>query len=340
MKLLDIIKELNKRILVLDGATGTMIQKYRLSENDFRGSIFRNHKKDLKGNNDILCLTQPEIIAEIHKEYLEAGADIIETNTFNANRISQSDYQTEDSAYEINFSAAKIAKAQADIFSKKNADKQRFVAGSVGPTNRTLSMSPDVNNPGYRNISFDELKDAYYEQIAGLIEGGADIILIETIFDTLNAKSAIYAVSEYFKKNNVVLPVMLSGTIIDKSGRTLSGQMLDAFLISVAHTPNLLSLGLNCSLGSEDMRQYIKEISEKVNIYTSLYPNAGLPNEFGEYDESPEYMAKYAQEYSKNGYVNIIGGCCGTTPEHIKAFVDAVHNIKPRKVNYEYNKIR
>lgn len=341
MELLDnLINILNQRILVLDGATGTMIQKHKLSEEDFRGKIFQKHISDLKGNNDILCLTQPDIISNIHREYLEAGADIIETNTFNANKISQSDYKTEDFTYDINYYAASLAKKQAKIITEENPDKPRFVAGALGPTNQTLSMSPDVNNPGYRTITFDYLAETYYEQISGLVAGGADIILIETIFDTLNAKAAIYAASDFFEKNSINLPVMISGTIVDKSGRTLSGQMLDAFLISISHTPNLLSVGLNCSLGSPDMRPYIKEIAEKVNVFTSLYPNAGLPNEFGEYDESPEFMADFAADYAEKGYVNIIGGCCGTTPEHIKAFSEKVKSINPRKVNYEYDKDR
>lgn len=340
MKVLDILVELlNKKILTMDGAMGTMIQRYKLTESDFRGNIFKDHSKDLKGNNDILCLTQPEIISEIHNAYLEAGADIIETNTFNANKISQSDYNCENHVYDINYKAAQLAKAACEDFNKKAPDKPRFVAGSIGPTNQTLSMSPDVNNPSYRAISFDQLSEVYYEQISGLAEGGTDIILIETIFDTLNAKAAVYALYDYFNKSGNQLPVMLSGTIIDKSGRTLSGQKLDAFLISLAHTPNLLSLGLNCSLGSEDMRPYIKEISEKVNVFTSLYPNAGLPNELGEYDETPEFMSSILKDYATKGFVNIVGGCCGTTPDHIRSFAETVKSIKPRKIKYEYNKV-
>lgn len=328
-----IIKEqLNNRILLLDGAMGTMIQRHKLSEADYRGKKFKNHKSDLKGNNDLLCITQPDVIRNIHLEYLKAGSDIIETNTFSANSISQADYNLSEFAYEINVEAAKLARIAADEISSLDYSRPRFVAGAVGPTNMTLSISPDVNDPSYRKITFDQMKDAYSEQIRGLIEGGVDIILIETIFDTLNAKAAIYSLYEVFEDTGVQLPVMLSGTIVDQSGRTLSGQTTEAFLISVKHCPNLLSVGLNCALGSKQMKPYIEILASKSGTYTSLYPNAGLPNEFGEYDETPKYMAAIATEYAENGFVNIIGGCCGTTPEHIKAIAEAVEHIKPREL--------
>ncbi len=332
---------LKERILVLDGAMGTMIQKYKFSEEDFRGERFENHGKDLKGNNDILVLTQPDIIKEIHIEYLNSGADIIETNTFNAQAISQSDYNAEELAYEINLKAAEIAKDACLEVSRKNPGKPRFVAGSIGPTNRTASMSPDVNNPGFRAVSFDELSDAYYTQVKGLAEGGADIFLIETIFDTLNAKAAINAVSRYIHDSGRIIPVMISGTITDQSGRTLSGQTIEAFYISIAHTPYLLSVGLNCALGSGQMRPHIKELSKIADCYTSLYPNAGLPNEFGQYDETDKYMAEVINSYVNEGLINIVGGCCGTTPAHINAMARTVENLKPRviPVNPRYLKL-
>ncbi|MAT57668.1 MAG: methionine synthase [Ignavibacteriae bacterium] len=321
---------LSKRILVLDGAMGTMIQRYKFTEEDFRGERFKDHPSDLKGNNDLLVLTQPNAIKDIHRKYLEAGADIIETNTFNGTSISQADYKTENIVYELNFEAARLAKEAADEFTKLTPDKPRFVAGALGPTNKTLSLSPDVNDPGFRAITFDEVKAAYYEQTKGLVDGGADIILIETIFDTLNAKAAIYAVEEYFEDNNIALPIMISGTIVDQSGRTLSGQITEAFLISISHVKNIVSVGLNCSLGPIQMRPFLQELSNKANLFVSVYPNAGLPNEFGEYDESPEAMAKVLKEFGDEGFFNIVGGCCGTTPDHIKAFAEIAQEIKPR----------
>ena len=323
---------LQQRILVLDGAMGSMIQRYKLSEQDFRGDRFKDHPKDLKGNNDLLNITKPEVIKEIHRAYLEAGADIIETNTFSANAVSQADYKLEHLAYEINFEAAKIAKETALDFEKKYAGKPRFVAGALGPTNRTASLSPDVNDPGYRAITFDKLVEAYRDQTRGLIDGGVDILLIETIFDTLNAKAAIYAIQEYCDENNLTIPIMISGTIVDQSGRTLSGQTTEAFWISVSHTKNLLSVGLNCALGAKQMRPFIEELSRIAPVFTSIYPNAGLPNEMGEYEETSEAMAKILKEYGDSGFFNIVGGCCGTTPEHIKAIAIAAETIKPRKV--------
>ena len=323
---------LQKRILVLDGAMGTMIQRHKLTEKDFRGERFNDHSHDLKGNNDLLNITHPEIIKNIHKAYLEAGADIIETNTFSANSISQADYKLEHTAYEINFEAAKIAKAAAQEFTAQNPSKPRFVAGALGPTNRTASLSPDVNDPGYRAITFDKLAKAYGEQAKGLIDGGTDILLVETIFDTLNAKAAIYAIQEYCNKNNINIPVMISGTIVDQSGRTLSGQTTEAFWISVSHTKNLLCVGLNCSLGGKQMRPFIEELSRIAPVFVSIYPNAGLPNEMGEYDETAEAMSEILNDFGENGFFNIVGGCCGTTPEHIKAITKVAKNIKPRKI--------
>jgi len=331
---LHLLREhLEKRILVLDGAMGTMIQDFKLTPDDFRGDRFKDHPKELQGNNDILSITRPDVIKKIHQEYLAAGADIIETNTFNANPISQSDYDTQDLVYELNLASARIAREAADEFTRKNPDQPRFVAGSIGPTNRTLSLSPDVNDPGYRAITFDQLVDAYTEQISGLVEGGADVLLVETVFDTLNCKAAIYAIQTYGDKIGKELPIMISGTIVDQSGRTLSGQTTEAFWISVSHTKNLLSVGLNCSLGSKQMRPYIEELSRIATCNVSLYPNAGLPNEFGEYDESPDFMTKYIDEYCNNGFVNIIGGCCGTTPDHIHSFAEAAAQCKPRKIS-------
>ena len=316
-----------KRILVLDGAMGTMVQSYNLSEMDFRGERFVSHSRDLKGNNDILCLTQPDVVAEIHQAYFDAGADIIETNTFNANAISQLDYAAEDLAYEINLEAAKIAKTVA----KKYADKSRFVAGAIGPTNRTASLGPDVNNPGFRNISFDELKDAYFDQAKGLFDGGVDLFLIETVFDTLNCKAALFAVQELLENKGADIPVLVSGTITDASGRTLSGQTVEAFWYSVCHA-NLTAIGLNCALGAEQIRPWLDELSSVADTYAFVYPNAGLPNEFGEYDETPEKMANIIREFAESGLVNLVGGCCGTTPNHIKAIAEAVDGINPRKI--------
>jgi 5-methyltetrahydrofolate--homocysteine methyltransferase len=327
----NLISILRKRILVLDGAMGTMIQGYNLTEEDFRGNRFKDHSLDLKGNNDLLNITQPEIIKNICRAYLEAGSDIIETNTFSANSISQADYKLENLAYDINFAAAKIAKQAAEEFTNRNTNKPRFVAGALGPTNRTASLSPDVNDPGFRAITFDKLAEAYSEQAKGLIDGGADILLIETIFDTLNAKAAIYAIQEYCDKHNLIIPVMISGTIVDQSGRTLSGQTTEAFWISVSHTKNLLSVGLNCALGAEQMRPFIEELSRIAPVFVSVYPNAGLPNEMGEYDESADAMSEILYDFGVNGFFNIVGGCCGTTPEHIKAISKVAEKIKPRK---------
>lgn len=324
---------LESRILMLDGAMGTMIQRFRLSEIDFRGDRFANHPIDLKGNNDILVLSQPQIIESIHLSYLEAGSDIIETNTFNANKISQKDYGTEDLVYEINYQAAKIARKVADEFTRKNPSKPRFVALSIGPTNKTLSLSPDVNRPEYRAISFDELVDAYFEQIKGGVDGGCDILLIETIFDTLNAKAAIYAIEKYFEESSKLpLPLMISGTIVDQSGRTLSGQTVEAFWISISHAKNLLSVGLNCALGAKQIRPLLVDLSKIANVFVSVYPNAGLPNELGEYDDSPKSMARAIEDFAKDGLVNIIGGCCGTTPEFIQKFAEIAKKYPPRKI--------
>ena len=320
----DIFKD---RILVLDGAMGTMVQSYNLTEADFRAERFKDHTSDLKGNNDLLCLTRPDVVGEIHKAYFDAGADIVETNTFNANAISQQDYDTEKLAYEINLEAAKIAKSTAALFS----DKPRFVAGALGPTNRTASLSPSVNDPGFRNINFDELKDAYYDQARGLLEGGVDLFLIETVFDTLNCKAALYAIRELLEKQNRDIPVLVSGTITDASGRTLSGQTVDAFWHSIRHA-NLTAVGLNCALGAEQIRPWLDELSTITDTYAFVYPNAGLPNEFGEYDETPEAMAVIIKEFSESGLVNLVGGCCGTTPDHIKAIVGAVADVEPRKI--------
>jgi 5-methyltetrahydrofolate--homocysteine methyltransferase len=323
---------LKTRILVLDGAMGTMIQRHKLSEEDFRGEKFKDHPYDLKGNNDLLSLTRPEIIKGIHREYLEAGSDIIETNTFNSNFFSQSDYHTEKYSYEINFESAKIAREVADEYTKINPDKPRLVAGALGPTNKTASLSPDVNDPGYRAVSFDNLVSAYYESAKGLTEGGADILLIETIFDTLNAKAAIYAVHKLLEETNSQMPVMISGTIVDQSGRTLSGQTTEAFWISVSHTKNLLSVGLNCALGAKQMRPFLEDLSNIADCFISVYPNAGLPNEMGEYDETADQMAVVLQDFAESGFFNIVGGCCGTTPPHIKAMSNVVKNYEPRKI--------
>lgn len=328
---MDIRKALSARILVIDGAMGTMIQRHKLEEADYRGERFKDWPSDLKGNNDLLCLTQPEIIKGIHKQYLSAGADIIETNTFNAQRISMADYHMEDLSFEINVAAAKIAKQAVEEYLQESGDSSgKFVAGAIGPMNKTLSLSPDVNNPGFRAVTFQEVADAYYEQIKGLHEGGVDLLLIETIFDTLNAKAAIYAIKKYFRDiKQPELPVMISGTITDASGRTLSGQTLEAFYISVMHA-NPLSVGLNCALGAAEMRPHIEELSSIANCFTSAYPNAGLPNAMGEYDELPEQTAHFIEDWAKEGFVNIVGGCCGTTPDHIKHIADHVRKIRPR----------
>ncbi len=320
---------LSRRILLMDGAMGTMIQRYRLSEEQFRGERFRNWKKDVRGNNDLLNITQPKVIREIHRAYLDAGADIIETNTFNANAISQKDYAMESLAYEMNLQAARLAREEADRKSAETPDRPRFVAGSMGPTNRTLSISPKVEDPGFREVTFDEVAAAYYEQAKGLIEGGVDLLLIETIFDTLNAKAALYGIQQCFDALGETRPIMVSVTIVDKSGRTLSGQTLEAFWISVKSYP-LFSVGLNCAMGPEEMRPFIEELSGMVPIYTTLYPNAGFPNQFGEYEATPEQMAPILQDYARSGWINIVGGCCGTTPEHIRAFAKAIEGMPPR----------
>ncbi len=320
---------LRRRILVLDGAMGTMIQQYKLDETGYRGERFADYHRDIKGNNDILCLTQPHIIEAIHRAYLEAGADIIETNTFNATSISQADYDMQDLAYEINTAAAQIARRAADAF--HSLEKPRFVAGAIGPTNKTASLSPDVNNPGFRAVSFDELLQAYYEQAKGLVDGGADILLVETIFDTLNAKAALAAIDQLFEERGIELPVMISGTITDASGRTLSGQTVEAFFISI-NRPNLLSVGLNCALGAKEMRPHIEALSEIADCFVSAYPNAGLPNEFGEYDQGAGEMKNYIRDFASSGFVNIIGGCCGTTPAHIRAMAEAVQGLPARPI--------
>ena len=320
-------KLLKERILVLDGAMGTMIQRYPLEEQDFRGERFVNHSCDLKGNNDLLSLTRPDIIKAIHLEFLNAGADIIETNTFSSTSIAQEDYNLSDIIYDLNYESAQVARSAADSLSTN--EKPRFVAGSIGPTNRTASISPDVENPAFRLISFDQLKDAYYEQVKGLVAGGVDLILVETVFDTLNCKAALFAIEEVFEDLGTRLPIMVSGTITDQSGRTLSGQTAEAFLNSISHIP-LLSIGFNCALGAKAMRPYIKELSDKSPFFVSAYPNAGLPNEMGEYDESPQFMSEQIKDFMQNNLINIIGGCCGTTPEHIRAFASITSKYSPR----------
>ena len=318
-----------KRILILDGAMGTMIQRYTLEEADFRKGWFEDHSSPLKGNNDLLSLTRPDIIKEIHSAYFKAGADIVETNTFSGTKIAQLDYGLQDYTYDINFQSAKIACEVANEFTIQEPNKPRFVAGSIGPTNRTASISPDVNDPSFRNISFDELNEAYQEQINGLIDGGVHILLIETVFDTLNAKAALFAVNHVFESRAIKLPVMVSGTITDASGRTLTGQTSEAFLISMSHFP-LFSIGLNCALGAADMHPYLKTLAKKASFLISAHPNAGLPNEFGEYDETPEKMVDQIEFFLKDDLINIIGGCCGTTPDHIKAIAELASKYSPR----------
>lgn len=323
---------LKERILIIDGAMGTMIQRYRLGEADYRGDRFRDWPSDLKGNNDLLCLTRPDIIKEIHLQYLEAGADIIETNTFNAQAVSLADYGMQELAYEVNLSAARIARDAVKEFLASAQGHGRdalFVAGAIGPMNKTLSISPDVNNPGFRALSFDEAANAYYEQVSGLIEGGVDLLLIETIFDTLNAKAAIYAAKKYFREHAVQVPLMISGTITDASGRTLSGQTVEAFYTSVMHA-RPLTIGLNCALGAKEMRPHIEELARLASCYISAYPNAGLPNTMGEYDEQPEQTAHFISDWAREGLVNIVGGCCGTTPDHIREIAAQVRNLSPR----------
>ena len=328
----DIKKELQKRILIIDGAMGTMIQRHKLQEADYRGERFKDWHTDVKGNNDLLSITQPEIIIGIHKEYLEAGADIIETNTFSSTSIAQADYDMQALAYELNVASAKCARTAADEFTSKDPSKPRFVAGAIGPLNKTLSLSPDVNNPGFRSVTFDEVAAAYTEQIKGLVDGGVDVLLIETIFDTLNAKAAIYAAKKFFRENKLPeLPIMISGTITDASGRTLSGQTLEAFYTSVMHA-NPLSVGLNCALGAKEMRSHVEELSQIAGCYVSAYPNAGLPNAFGEYDEQPHETAHIIEEWAANGWLNIVGGCCGTTPDHIKHIAEEVKQFKTREL--------
>lgn len=327
----DIKAELKNRVLVLDGAMGSLIQNYKLDEADYRGQQFKDHTDDQKGNNDLLSITRPDVISKIHEAYLEAGADILCTNTFNATSISQADYGTEEYVYEINKASAEVARRVADKYTEENPGKPRFVAGSIGPTNKTLSLSPDVNDPGYRAISFDEVKLAYKQQVVALIDGGVDLLLIETVFDTLNSKAAIFAIEEVLEEKGIEIPLMVSGTITDASGRTLSGQTLEAFLTSVSHV-DLLSVGLNCSLGATDLRPYVKELAGKAPFHISAHPNAGLPNQFGEYDETPEIMAGHIKDYLDNSFVNIIGGCCGTTPEHIKAFAEIAAAAKPHPI--------
>ena len=327
----SLFNALNNKILVLDGAMGTMIQKYNLDEKDYRGERFKNFKNPLKGNNDLLSITQPKIISEIHKKYLDAGADIIQTNTFSSTSVSMADYKMENLVYELNFESAKIAKKLTQEYTRKNKNKPRFVAGSIGPTNKTASISPDVNDPGFRAITFDELVSSYSEQIKGLIEGGVDILLVETIFDTLNAKAALFAIDTYLNKNNLEIPIMVSGTITDQSGRTLSGQTVKAFLYSLSHMP-ILSIGFNCALGAKQLIPYIKTLSKNAPFFISAYPNAGLPNVFGEYDQTPSEMSSQIKNYLDDNLVNIIGGCCGTDEKFIKEIYELTKSYSPRKI--------
>lgn len=326
---MSIEKELKKRILVLDGAMGTMLQAYKFSEEDFRGERFNDYPTPLQGNNDLLSITQPEAIKTIHGKYFEAGADIIETNTFSGTTIAMADYQLEDLVYELNFQSAKIAKQVATEFTLKEPHKPRFVAGSIGPTNRTASMSPDVNDPGYRAVTFNDLRIAYKQQVEALIDGGVDLLLVETVFDTLNAKAALFAIEEVKDERDIEIPIMLSGTITDASGRTLSGQTAEAFLISVSHI-SLLSVGFNCALGANLLQPHLEAIANKTPFAISAHPNAGLPNAFGEYDETPEEMGEQIEEYLKKDLINIIGGCCGTSPDHIRVIADIASKYKPR----------
>jgi 5-methyltetrahydrofolate--homocysteine methyltransferase len=335
----QLLQAVKNRILILDGAMGTMIQRYTLTEEDFRTPALKDHQKSLKGNNDLLSLSRPDIIRAIHEEYLKAGSDIIETNTFSGTTIAQEDYGLPHLAYAINFESAKIAREVADAYSAANPDKPRFVAGAMGPTNRTASISPDVNDPGYRAITFDQLAEAYAEQVRGLLDGGSDIILVETIFDTLNAKAALYAIQEVYEERGISLdpreggiPIMISGTITDASGRTLSGQTTEAFLISVSHVP-LFSVGLNCALGAKELRPYLKVLAQEAPFYVSAYPNAGLPNEFGAYDQGANEMADQVRTFLKEGMLNILGGCCGTTPDHIRALAQLAAEFSPRQLD-------
>lgn len=327
----DIHKAIKERILVLDGAMGTMLQRYNFSEEDFRGERFKEFPHPLKGNNDLLSLTQPQAIRDVHRQYFEAGADIVETNTFSGTTIGMADYHLEDLVYELNFESAKIAREVADEFTSKNPDKPRFVAGSIGPTNRTASMSPDVNDPGYRAVTFDDLRIAYKQQVEALIDGGSDILLVETIFDTLNAKAALFAIEEVKEERNLDIPIMVSGTITDASGRTLSGQTVEAFLISISHIP-LLSIGFNCALGADQLKPYLQRLSHNTSFNISAHPNAGLPNAFGQYDQTPEEMQVLIREYLEDNLINIIGGCCGTNPEHIRLIAEVAKEYTPRIV--------
>ena len=324
-------QEINKHILVLDGAMGTMLQEYNFTEQDFRGERFKDYPSSLKGNNDLLSITQPQAIADVHRKYFEAGADIVETNTFSGTTIAMADYNMEDLVYELNYESAKIAKQVAEEFTKANPEKPRFVAGSIGPTNKTASLSPDVNKPEYRAITFDELRIAYKQQVEALIDGGVDVLLVETIFDTLNAKAALFAIEEVKEDRQIDIPIMVSGTITDASGRTLSGQTVEAFLTSVSHIP-LLSVGFNCALGAEQLKPYLQRLSDKTEFFTSAHPNAGLPNAFGEYDQTPRQMQQFIEDYLQDELINIIGGCCGTSPAHIKAIAEVAKNYKPRKI--------
>ncbi|MCD8400869.1 5-methyltetrahydrofolate--homocysteine methyltransferase [Tenacibaculum finnmarkense] len=326
----NIYQEIQKRILVLDGAMGTMLQAYKFTEEDFRGKRFKNYPTSLQGNNDLLSITQPKAIKEIHAKYFAAGADIIETNTFSGTTIAMADYQMEDLVYELNYQSAKIAKEVSDEFTQKEPHKPRFVAGSIGPTNRTASMSPDVNDPGYRAVAFEELRIAYKQQVEALLDGGCDILLVETVFDTLNAKAALFAIEEVKEARKIDVPIMLSGTITDASGRTLSGQTAEAFLISISHIP-LLSVGFNCALGANLLQPHLEAIASKTNFAISAHPNAGLPNAFGEYDETAQEMGNQIEEYFKKNLINIIGGCCGTTPEHIAVITQLATKYPPRK---------
>lgn len=322
---------LNERILILDGAMGTMLQRYNFTEEDFRSERFADFPHPLKGNNDLLSLTQPQAIRDIHALYFEAGADIVETNTFSGTTIGMADYHMEHLVYELNYESAKIAREVADEYTAKNPNKPRFVAGSIGPTNRTASMSPDVNDPGYRAITFDQLLIAYKEQVRALIDGGIDLLLVETIFDTLNAKAALFAIEEVKEELGLDIPVMVSGTITDASGRTLSGQTVEAFLISISHIP-LLSVGFNCALGADQLKPYLKRLAHNTSFNVSAHPNAGLPNAFGQYDQTAEEMQVLIKEYLDDNLINIIGGCCGTTPEHIKLIAEVSANYKPRQL--------
>ena len=326
-KIQDAIKE---RILVLDGAMGTMLQRNNFSEEDFRGEQFKDFPHSLKGNNDLLSITQPKAIKEVHAAYFEAGADIVETNTFSGTTIGMADYHLEEYVYQLNYESAKIAREVADEFTARNPEKQRFVAGSIGPTNRTASMSPDVNDPGYRAVTFDELRMAYKQQVEALVDGGVDLLLVETVFDTLNAKAALFAIEEVKDERSIDIPIMLSGTITDASGRTLSGQTAEAFLISVSHIP-LLSVGFNCALGANLLQPHLEAIANKTDFAISAHPNAGLPNAFGEYDETPDEMGEQIEEYLKKDLINIIGGCCGTSPEHIRVIANIAAKYKPRR---------